>query len=92
MVVRCIDDDLYFSLTIGKEYEVIKEKAKTYVIVDNTGTEYRYRKELFEKVTTTINQEDILLKITSMEDEISTLTKRIKTLIKTIEVLEKEAK
>lgn len=47
MLIKCIDNTLCSSLTIGKEYFVIDEGALYYVILDDTNNEITTKKERF---------------------------------------------
>lgn len=48
MLVRCTDNSLCSSLTFGKEYSVIEEGDKYYVILDDTNKEITTKKQRFE--------------------------------------------
>lgn len=48
MLVRCTDNSLCSSLTFGKEYAVIEEGDKYYVILDDTNKEITTKKQRFE--------------------------------------------
>lgn len=50
MIVRCENNSLCSTLTIGKEYIVIEEGDKYYVIVDDAQNEITTRKERFTVV------------------------------------------
>ena len=45
MLVRCIDNSLCSSLTFGKEYVVIEEGDKYYVVVDDRNKEITTKKQ-----------------------------------------------
>ena len=47
MKVRCIDNTFCENLTVGKEYSVVEEGDKYYVIVDNLQDEITTKKERF---------------------------------------------
>lgn len=47
MKVKCIDVESFITLSIGKEYNVIDEGEKYYVITDNVGDEIVTKKERF---------------------------------------------
>lgn len=47
MKVRCTNNTLCDNLTIGKEYSVVEEGDKYYVIVDNLQDEITTKKERF---------------------------------------------
>jgi len=51
MKVRCKSNkDLEFSLTVGKEYELIEEKNNNiYLLVDDTNEQYWFPKQYFDK-------------------------------------------
>ena len=50
MLVRCIDNSLCSSLTFGKEYVVIEEGDKYYVVVDDRNKEITTKKQRFEVI------------------------------------------
>ncbi|GIM27435.1 hypothetical protein CPJCM30710_01010 [Clostridium polyendosporum] len=47
MLVRCENNSLCSTLTVGKEYIVLEEGDKYYVIIDDTQNEITTRKERF---------------------------------------------
>lgn len=47
MKIKCIDVEMGSTLSIGKEYNVLDEGEKYYVITDNTGNEIVTKKERF---------------------------------------------
>ena len=47
MKVKCIDVENCYTLSIGKEYNVLDEGEKYYVITDNVGNEIVTKKERF---------------------------------------------
>jgi hypothetical protein len=47
MIVKCIDNNLCSTLTIGKEYLVLEEAVEYYVILDDTREEITSRKTRF---------------------------------------------
>lgn len=47
MKVRCIDVESCMTLSIGREYNVVDEGEKYYVITDNIGDEIVTKKERF---------------------------------------------
>lgn len=48
MIVKCIDNNLCSSLTLGKEYNVIEEANEYYVILDDNRDETICRKSRFQ--------------------------------------------
>lgn len=48
MIVKCIDNSLCSSLTSGKEYTVIEEGDKYYVLLDDTNNELTTKKQRFD--------------------------------------------
>tara|TARA_R110000782_G_scaffold265060_1_gene358545 strand:- start:331 stop:621 length:291 start_codon:yes stop_codon:yes gene_type:complete len=48
--VLCVKSKGYKDLQKGKKYELIDELVLDYVIVDDEGCNYRYPKELFERI------------------------------------------
>ena len=50
MLVRCTDNSLCSSLTFGKEYVVIEEGDKYYVVVDDRNKEITTKKQRFEVI------------------------------------------
>lgn len=48
MIVKCIDNSLCSSLTAGKEYTVIEEGDKYYVLIDDTNNELTTKKQRFD--------------------------------------------
>lgn len=48
MILKCIDDNLCESLTLGKEYSVIEEAPDYYVVIDDNRDETICRKSRFE--------------------------------------------
>ena len=48
--VLCVKSKGYKDLQKGKKYELIDELILDYVIVDDEGCNYRYPKELFERI------------------------------------------
>ena len=49
MKVRCISNR-YFTLTKGKEYDVMGMFGEDYIIVDDFGISYVYKRKEFEEV------------------------------------------
>lgn len=47
MIVKCIDNNLCSTLTVGKEYLVLEEAVEYYVILDDTREEITSRKTRF---------------------------------------------
>ncbi len=65
MIVKCIDNELCTNLTLGKEYTVVEEADKYYIIATDDNHETVVRKNRFEivedseigkKVKATINE------------------------------------
>lgn len=50
MLVKCVNNALCSTLTLGKEYNVIEEGDKYFVILDDTLDEITTKKERFEIV------------------------------------------
>ena len=55
MIVKCIDEDGYWTIVSNKEYKVLSQTRGKYVIIDEECDEYGYSKELFEVVETDRN-------------------------------------
>ncbi|MEG1287209.1 hypothetical protein [Clostridium sp.] len=47
MLVKCINDNLCSSLSVGNEYPVIEEGANYFVVIDNQLNEITTKKERF---------------------------------------------
>ena len=47
MKIRCIEVESGSELSVGKEYNVLEEGEKYYVITDNVGNEIVTKKEIF---------------------------------------------
>lgn len=52
MIVKCINEDGYWTLRVNKEYEVLRQTKDRYIIVDEEGDEYPYLKGLFKVIDT----------------------------------------
>ncbi|MGL5379411.1 hypothetical protein [Clostridium sp.] len=50
MIIKCIDNKLCSTLSLGKEYPVIEEGPNYYVIFDDSSSEITTKKERFEVV------------------------------------------
>ncbi len=50
MIVKCLDNNLCSTLTLGKEYLVIEEAAEYYVIIDDKQEETTCRKSRFSVI------------------------------------------
>lgn len=50
MIIKCIDNKLCSTLSLGKEYPVIEEGPNYYVIFDDLSSEITTKKERFEVV------------------------------------------
>lgn len=50
MKIKCINTGNTKNITINKEYEVVKQTDEHYYILNNAQEEFRYSKQLFEKL------------------------------------------
>lgn len=50
MIIKCLDNALCNTLTIGKEYSVVEEGDIYYVIVDDVNNELTTKKQRFEVI------------------------------------------
>lgn len=50
MIIKCVDNNLCSSLTLGKEYAVIDEAAEYYVVLDDNRDETICRKSRFQVI------------------------------------------
>ncbi|MBW6410077.1 hypothetical protein [Clostridium weizhouense] len=50
MIVKCIDNNLCSTLTLGKEYLVIEEAPEYFVIIDDKSEETTCRKSRFKVI------------------------------------------
>lgn len=50
MIVKCIDNNLCSSLTLGKEYTVLEDAPDYYVIIDDNRDETICRKSRFQVI------------------------------------------
>ena len=64
MKVKCIGRGIWFLLTVGKIYEVIREDEKNgYWLLNDRGALFSYSKELFKPLSEVRNEKiDRLLK------------------------------
>ncbi|WP_244833095.1 hypothetical protein [Clostridium sp. BJN0001] len=67
MLVKCIDNNLCDSLTIGKEYIVIEDAPEYYVVIDDRRNESICRKSRFS----VIMDRDIVKKAKATVNELS---------------------
>ncbi len=67
MLVKCVNNTLCTSLTIGKEYNIIEEGDKYFVILDDTLNEITTKKERF----TVIEDSDLAKKAKATINELS---------------------
>ncbi|OOM76057.1 hypothetical protein CLPUN_29050 [Clostridium puniceum] len=47
MIIKCIDNNLCSSLTVGKQYLLIDEKPEYFVVIDDVNEELTCKKERF---------------------------------------------
>ena len=55
--VRCVNNNGFQDLTVGKEYEALRVYGDNVVLIDDAGDEYQYDIRLFEPVIETVVQD-----------------------------------